>query len=294
MSNYFREFPKIDYRFGDEVTTTRFQHLGTSVDMLDQIKELSVYYETYHIRNGLRPEQVSYELYKNVNYYWTFYLLNDHLRTNNWPIRDADLFPKVQAYYPNTVIVTTATTLEKAPKYVDGVGVVYYPTGEQLPMCKSKNFKAGNYLYFPNSKTAGKILKIDQRMGFVYTDAKNVSSNLDVTMEVISEEDALKVISDPNYEPVARMEEADIYKVYDEFDAPHHYENGNGDWVYPEMSATYPNPLDQNVGRLATLSSVSNFSNITSLNESQKIISVIKRSAIETVANELVVILRDG
>ena len=38
MSNYFQDFPVVDYYFGDEETTTRFQHLGTAVDILEQVK----------------------------------------------------------------------------------------------------------------------------------------------------------------------------------------------------------------------------------------------------------------
>ena len=69
MSNYFKEFPVVDYKFGDEVDTTRFQHLGTMVDILDQIKDYGVYYELYHIQNGERPETLSYKLYGDVNFY---------------------------------------------------------------------------------------------------------------------------------------------------------------------------------------------------------------------------------
>ena len=68
MSNYFEEFPLVDYKFGEEDTTTKFQHLGTYVDILDQVKDYSVYYETYAIQNGERPEQLSYKLYRDVNH----------------------------------------------------------------------------------------------------------------------------------------------------------------------------------------------------------------------------------
>ena len=92
MSSYFRNFPVVDYKFGNEYTTSTFQHLGTYVDIIDQVKDYSVYYQTYNIRNGERPETLSYALYRNTDYYWTFYLLNDHLRENGWPIRDADVY----------------------------------------------------------------------------------------------------------------------------------------------------------------------------------------------------------
>ena len=289
MSDYFREFPVVDYRFGDETTTTRFQHLGTYVDVIDQVKDYSVYYNTYNILNGERPEQVSYKLYGSPNYYWTFYLLNDHLRQSGWPVRDADLFTKIQKYYPNTVITTSAVSLEMKPVAENG-SVVYYPTEAQQPLSKSKHFKTDNYIYFPKSKVAGKILKVDQRMGMVYTDAKGVRS-LDTMMEIITESDAMSVIADSTFIPSVRLEEMEIVKVYDEWDAPHHYEDASGDWIYPTYSGTYPHPIDQS--SVNTVQSVSNFDRIGSLNDQQKTISVIKRDVIDTISSELVKLLRD-
>ena len=119
MSNYFADFPVVDYRFGDEETFTQFQHLGTAVDILEQVKQYQVYYQTYEIQNGERPEQLSFKLYDDVNYYWTFYLLNDHLRQSGWPIRDAAVWEYVQTYYPNSVVVTPAVTQPKTPSLLD-------------------------------------------------------------------------------------------------------------------------------------------------------------------------------
>jgi hypothetical protein len=170
MSNYFKKFPKVDYYFGDEPTTTQFQHLGTFVDILDQIKEYGVYYETYNIRNGERPEQLSYSLYGDVNHYWTFYLLNDKLREKGWPIRDADVYPKAQKYYPNKVSHVTGVVQKQGLKLYDdgnGVSVVWVPLDELLPMSMSTTFRVGNYVYFKSSKVAGKILAIDHKMGAI-------------------------------------------------------------------------------------------------------------------------------
>ena len=290
MSDYFREFPVVDYRFGDETNTTRFQHLGTYVDVVDQVKEYSVYYNTHNILSGERPEHVSYKLYGTTNYYWTFYLLNDHLRQNGWPVRDADLFNKVQKYYPNTVITTSGVSLEMKPKIENG-GIVYCPSEEQQPLSKSKYFKAGNYVYFPRSKVAGQIKKVDQRMGMIYTDATGIRG-IDTMMEIISEDDATSVIADSSFIPSIRYEEMEIIKVYDEWDAPHHYEDASKNWVYPTYSGIYPHPIDQT--SVNTVQSVSNYDRLIDLNDNQKIISVIKADTIDTIASEFVRLLRDN
>lgn len=314
MSNYFRNFPKVDYRFGDETTTTQFQHLGTYVDIIDQVKEYSVYYQSYNIKNGERPEQLSYFLYGNDTHYWTFYLLNDHLRTNGWPVRDADLFPKAKQYYPNYVSMTFGVVQKQGLKLYDdgnGVSVVWVPLDEMLPLCMSTTFKEGNYVYFSSSKVAGQILKVDQKLGAITHTAEGVrDASVDRTMESISEEDYLEVKADPEYIPQKRYEVLELYKNYDEVDAPHHYEDVDGNWIYPPMSEKYPNSfnvtgfMDPNteknpvasmsVSDINSINSVSNFQRTIELNDEQKIISVINRDNIGRIVSEFNRLLQIG
>ena len=312
MSNYFRNFPMVDYKFGNENTGTRFQHLGTYVDIIDQVKEYSVYYQSYNIRNGERPETLSYTLYRNTDYYWTFYLLNDHLRTHGWPIRDADLFPKANQYYPNSVSLTEGWVQKQGLKLYDdgnGVSVVWVPLDELMPLCMSTTFKEGNYVYFSSSKTAGKILKVDQKLSAITHDAEGVrDASVDRTMESISEEDYLQVIADPEYIPQKRYEVIRLHKNYDEIDAPHHYEDADGNWIYPDLSDKYPhsvlwdgfsnpqselNPVPTFNTDINSINSISNYQRMIELNEKQQIISVIKQDNINQIAAEFERLLRD-
>ena len=288
MSSYFRNFPTVDYKFGNETTTTNFQHLGTYVDIIDQVKDYSVYYQTYNIKNGERPETLSYALYRNTDYYWTFYLLNDHLRTNGWPIRDADVYPKAQKYYPNKVSHVTGVVQKQGPRLYDdgdGVNVLWLPLDELVPLCKSETFKVGNYIYFPSTKVAGQILAIDQKLGAITHDALGIrSATTDNQMETISAEDAAKVNADPSYIPLQRYEVMEIEENYDEFDAPHHYEDASGNWIYPTWVAKYPNALDRS--NLNTVNSISNYQRLLELNVEQQVISVIKQDSINQIIAE--------
>ena len=288
MSSYFNNFPKVDYRFGDQSTTNVFQHLGTYVDVIDQVKDYSVYYQTFNIRNGERPEQLSYSLYRDTDYYWTFYLLNDHIRESGWPIRDADVYAKAQKYYPNKVSHVTGVVQKQGMKaFADGndVNVVWVPTDELLPLCKSETFKVGNYVYFSSSKVAGQILAIDQKMGSITHDATGIrSESIDRTMETISEEDAINVKADPDYVPLARYERIEIEKNYDEFDAPHHYEDASGNWIWPEWAEKYPNGLTRS--NVNTTNSISNYQRLTELNSNQQVISIIKQDSINQIIAE--------
>lgn len=292
MSNYFRNFPKVDYNFGDNERAVKFQHIGTYIDILDQVKEYSVYYQTYAIQNGERPDVLSHKLYNSVNYYWTFWLLNDHIRQQGWPLRDAEVWPMAQKYYPNTCFTTTAVTQEKEVKLIDTgneVLIEWIPTDMQTPLCKSKNFKVGNWVYFKYSKTVGKILRIDQELGMLHVDVEGYRK-LDNIMEVIPEEDAMKVKENPEYQPRYRLEELEIVKMYDQFDAPHHYEDGEGNWIYPSYDSVYPYVMNQR--SVNSMNSVSYYERLRDLNEEQKTISVVKADVIETIAAEFTALLK--
>ena len=314
MSNYFENFPVVDYKFGDEQTPVEFQHIGTTVDILDQVRPFNVYYRNYVIQNGERPEQLSYKLYRNTNHYWTFYLLNDHLRTQGWPIREGDLYNKAQQYYPNTVF-STSGVVQSHKALVIGSGnnttIEWIPGDTRTPLSQSEVFKVGAYVFFQHSKKAGVIKKIDQQTAMVTVDVSDVRS-VDKVLEIIEEEEALKVIADPDYIPNEKKGQLEIYKKYDEFDAPHHYEDASGNWIYPVQSETYPYQFDQSrlrrwdneatlsdgsanptfrswvtASEKTSLNSISNYTRLRELNESQQHISVIKADVIDQIVSEL-------
>ena len=294
MSNYFEQFPSVNYRFGNDERAVKFQHLGTYIDILDQVKQYDVYYENYAIQNGERPDALSYSLYKTPNHYWTFWLLNDHIRQQGWPLRDAEVWPQAQKYYPNKCFTTTGVTHEKELKLIefdDKVLIEWIPIDTKTPLCKSKTFKVGNWVWFKYSRTVGKILRIDQELGMLHIDMVGDYKKLDDVVETTDEEEAQKVILDPKYIPQKRFEEIVIDTAYDQFDAPHHYEDVEGNWIYPSYSSEYPYLMDQR--SVTTQNSVSYYQRLAELNEEQKVISVIKKGSIDTIVNEFRALLNN-
>ena len=79
-TNYFRNFPEIDYIFGNELNASKFENISIYSDVVDQVKNVVTAYEDYNIYPGERPDQVSFNLYGTTEHYWTFYLMNDKLR----------------------------------------------------------------------------------------------------------------------------------------------------------------------------------------------------------------------
>ena len=104
--SFFRQFPFVDYNFGDEVSPSVFQNISVYIDLLDQVAQDASFYEKYTIIDGERPDTLSYKLYNSTEYYWTFYLLNENLRQQGWPLSFQDVEKKVKEFYPHTVLVT--------------------------------------------------------------------------------------------------------------------------------------------------------------------------------------------
>lgn len=111
--SFFTNFPQTYYRFGNESSINVIENLAAYVDVIDDVKNNSAFYQKYTILNGDRPDVLSQKLYGTVNYYWTFYLMNDHIRRQGWPVEYNDLLAKAKKDYPNTTIVTRDLMFER-------------------------------------------------------------------------------------------------------------------------------------------------------------------------------------
>ena len=103
---YFKDFQDVFYNFGNEATPTLTQNLSRYVDIVDQIKDDISFLTFYTIIEGMRPDQVSMQLYDTPLYYWTFYLLNDDIRQQGWPLTNTEFQTYIKKIFPNTVLTT--------------------------------------------------------------------------------------------------------------------------------------------------------------------------------------------
>lgn len=104
--SFFRNFPIVNYNFGSETFNTAFQNLTAYIDLIDQVADDASYYQKYYIKDNTRPDVLSYELYGTTEFYWMFYLLNEKLRVQGWPLNSSDVFSYAQEAYPNITILT--------------------------------------------------------------------------------------------------------------------------------------------------------------------------------------------
>ena len=106
MSKFFENFPAVRYSFGNRLAPVTFQDLSVYIDLIDILKSNLSYYRTLNILEGDRPDQLSLKLYGETDYHWTFFLMNDNLRENGWPLSELQLKELAAEQYPNTVLTT--------------------------------------------------------------------------------------------------------------------------------------------------------------------------------------------
>ena len=121
--DFFKDFGDVAYSFGNNELASLTPDISKYVDVIDQIKDDIAFLTYYNIKEGDRPDQVSLQLYGTTLYYWTFYLLNDNIRQQGWPLINIEFQRYVKKIFPNTVLTTreNISTKFKVNQTVTGV-----------------------------------------------------------------------------------------------------------------------------------------------------------------------------
>ena len=162
MSRFFQNFNKVDYVFGDEfntkgaleLTLELFQDITAYVNFIDELKDLAPYYSKYYVLDNDRPDQVSHKIYGTTDYHWTFYLMNDNIRRQGWPLSMRALDAKVKRDFPHKFVRSHADL-----------------TGIMIP---------GQRAFASNSAAGGKILRRNLDLGEII-----IESDRDFTVATI-------------------------------------------------------------------------------------------------------------
>lgn len=131
MANfYFRNFPFLRYSFGDNEPEVYFQKLSAAIDLFDDIKQDVSFTQKQTILDFERPDTLSYRLYRTVDYYWTFFLMNDKLRESGWPLHTDREQEVIEERYPYWSFITNspfAGFMSVGQElFLSGVGVAQY------------------------------------------------------------------------------------------------------------------------------------------------------------------------
>lgn len=103
---FFRNFPLTKYDFLLNGVKTNIVDLFRYVHTTDQIFDDAKSYRYYEIHDGERPDQVAYKLYGNPDYYWTFFIVNEHLHSglSNWPLSTQEFENYIASEYEGVVL----------------------------------------------------------------------------------------------------------------------------------------------------------------------------------------------
>lgn len=194
MSKYFEYFPKIGYKFGNEVGSVNVQNLSIYVDVLDRLQDLVTSYNYINILDGDRPDTLSYKLYGTTDYHWTFFYMNENLRQSGWPLTYQEAYEHTLDFYPNWFVRT------KTPFNIAG----------------NHTFRVGQTVTGRLSGTTGTVLRKDQDLGQLIIQA---SDNFN--------DGELIYYTDGDGVDIELLVHAQGY----EYNGIHHVENSTGEWV---------------------------------------------------------------
>ena len=148
---YFRNFPIINYRFGNNEASVLFPNLSAYIDIIDQVKQEVAFYEKYTILDGDRPDIVSQKLYGTPNFHWTFFAMNDGLRESGWPLPEREVREIVKKRYPHRVVTTQSNI---ASFFLPGVNVVGKTSGTTGRIVE-RNLNLGQLVIASSKNAAG-------------------------------------------------------------------------------------------------------------------------------------------
>ena len=108
MSSYFKNFPTTQYDLFFDKQTTEVVDIFRIVKVKKQFKDDITFYTYYTIQDGERPDVVSTKLYGTPDYFWTFFMVNDHLVNihTDWPLSTTDLQHLIDKKYAGIVLTT--------------------------------------------------------------------------------------------------------------------------------------------------------------------------------------------
>ena len=222
---YKRQYPVVSYQFGGgDNGISAVQNISAYADIIDKFKNSSQSYLLYDIIEGDRPDVVSYNLYGSDNYYWTFYLMNDNLRRQGWPLSHSETVDLAKESYPHTTLVFRTDD--------NGVGHVGHSDAAQNLV---RIFKIGSKLEGALSGATGTVVRKDLDLGqVIISGSTGVWQNGEAVYFNRIVEDPLALLDPSNtaqYEGITTYENARLKTNSLEYLSAHHYEDASGDWI---------------------------------------------------------------
>lgn len=147
---FFKQFPKVQYDFNRTGITQNMVDLFRSVRALPTFLDEYSAYRYFNVENGERPDVVSERLYGTTDYYWTFFVINEHLHDGYraWPLSQEDMYDYLTKNY-NGYVITTNPSITRT-----GDGLI-----SEFRDSLSGRFKIGETITGAISGASGKLTR---------------------------------------------------------------------------------------------------------------------------------------
>jgi hypothetical protein len=103
MPNFFAKYPKVNYDLVSDGSIFELTDITRSVVInTNKIQDDNALYTYYEIEDGERPDIVSHKLYDDIQYYWTFFIINNFLRDgylSSWPLSYRNFTKMIESEY---------------------------------------------------------------------------------------------------------------------------------------------------------------------------------------------------
>lgn len=199
---FFSQFPKTKYDFEANGILTTIVDIFRFVKANDRFLDDVSLYKFYQVTDGDRPDIVSEKLYGTPDYYWTFFIINEHLKSGitGWPMSSMQLQEYMDQEYQGTVIETYPVVVK------DGDGNV---TDNRNSV--AGRFDLGETITGFLSGATGTLYSIDPQLQQL------------VLKDVTGVFQANEIVRGSETEDFVTS-----YRVWDWREAPHHFETSDG------------------------------------------------------------------
>ena len=126
--SFFNQFPKIKYDLRGNSLLTNVTDIFRNVDVNDILADTNNSYLFYDIPDGDRPDIVSRKLYDDPRYYWTFFIINDHLKNgvlDSWPKSSGELERFLEDQYDAYSVIELLPIKNSYMSTVNGIDLLY-------------------------------------------------------------------------------------------------------------------------------------------------------------------------
>ena len=134
--NYFSQLPNVKYALSankaGQINYAEMKDYFRMAVVRDDIFKEDTLYIKYTVKDGERPDQVSYEMYDDEQYYWVILQINDITDYyNQWPLSLKELDEYITKKYG----ATGATEIHhyETVETLDNDGNLVLPGGLQVP-----------------------------------------------------------------------------------------------------------------------------------------------------------------